>query len=409
MDTITQFFSWYNELTKGNQGLSAAIALWLLTTLTVSLRKLPSSLWRWCYYHAVYEITVYYSSNYNDVRTYALVMDFASEVLAGRTKRVKIGYENGSSMIQLGLGRHYGFYKGRFIWFTVMELDSSGTETQKLSVKVGLLSLNTQFRDMVSSQFKVPGRSHQIMQLNPDGCYNILSDIEPRLASTVSTNEDTHILIGEEIARFSASRDWYIQNGIPHKLVILLEGPPGTGKTSITRYLASQMSTDMYLFPREGWSPPVLSMMPTTTDGSNLVVIEDLDRIPFSDVGNTEQSTSPMTRSLSSKSLSTLINVLDGPYAPSNTVIVITVNDVDKLPDVMLRDMRIDRRYHIGLLNNESIHRFIERRYIEHKTAAYRLIDFKDIEGAKLAKLFTLYPEDYENFIEVLLEQSQNA
>lgn len=89
MGLIEQLISWYTELTKGNTGLGAALALWFLTTLTVALRRLPKTIWDWIYYHSVFEVMTYRNANTYESKIYDRAMTFAMEVLKGRAKKAR--------------------------------------------------------------------------------------------------------------------------------------------------------------------------------------------------------------------------------------------------------------------------------------------------------------------------------
>lgn len=133
-----------------------------------------------------------------------------------------------------------------------------------------------------------------------------------------------------EIRTFLNNKSRYEQRGLVHKRGILMQGPPGSGKTSVSELLCE-------MFVREMNGIVLLSEAPTLiADGLHLVrrhepdrpvmvVIEDID-VMIDDYGD-----------------GYLLNLLDGKYQYDSVVVVASTNHLNNLPDRLVnRPSRFD-------------------------------------------------------------------
>lgn len=159
--------------------------------------------------------------------------------------------------------------------------------------------------------------------------------------------------------RFLASREWYAQRGIPYRRGYLLEGPSGTGKTTLALALAGHLNRPIYALNLGsiGDDKTLISAVQDVPEHAVLLV-EDIDAVQLTAPRKAAIEPTPDTIKTAPETqactLSGLLNVLDGVLARDGRILIMTTNHPDKIDPALIRPGRADRSEHIGLLDKNT-------------------------------------------------------
>lgn len=230
-----------------------------------------------------------------------------------------------------------------------------------------------------------------------------------RDASTVMMADDVRDKIFTQTMEWCKKRTRYRSMGIPHKRVIVLVGPAGTGKTSIIRALATETGFPLYLADfTEDMTREDLTSIASNLSAPAILAFDDFDSIKAFRRNNDGDDATPSHVTLRDGDETTIIhrtplrlrdilNFLDGAATRDNQIIILAANELGDIDDAVLREGRVDLIVHVGLLTNKEV-----RDYITLIFPDYDIPDdvkFADITGAKLQHILALHDSDPEDFI----------
>lgn len=186
--------------------------------------------------------------------------------------------------------------------------------------------------------------------------WEIAATIRKRPASTVVLDEGVMEDLIKDVAKFISREEWYAARNIPHRRGYLLEGPPGCGKTSLIRAVASEFNLALCCLNLKSsriGEAGIEALLQKAPEGA-IIFIEDIDCAEQGGVASRTGQVDGTFSVVEDKSdpgrvtMSELLNAIDGLGAQTGRLLFMTTNHPERLDAALIRDGRIDRKYHLG-------------------------------------------------------------
>ena len=354
-----------------NQFASGGLLLMIVGSVGVFLRSLPQRLWDWIESQTTMMVTV----KDDDAAFHWVKEWFIEQPFLARVRRVDLDTTlRGAQLAMIPApGRHWFWYKGRpiWVWFYRSEETKGWASRRTESLTFMTIGRDRKFvkslvDEIVACHRKKLGASSSYLYVYDEG-WNCVEAYSPRLLESVilKPGEKEHLL--QDLEKFRGSRERYRRLGVPYHRGYLLYGPPGTGKTSLVSALGAKCGMSLYVVNLADFTDRTLKTAINDVPENSIVLFEDIDcmkaghrREQYVALGDSERAGAdrqPVARGnverttseqLLGVTLSGLLNVLDGFFAPENVVFVMTTNHLEMLDPALLRPGRIDYRLFMG-------------------------------------------------------------
>lgn len=244
-------------------------------------------------------------------------------------------------------GRHWLFLDGQLVRLDrdLSEKAKAGRhgtplETLTLSLPLGR---REQVETWIAKGAEIEARSARIgpaLHIHVDNYWSHAGDVVRRPISTLIAEDDRVERLLDDVRWFYGAKDWYADRGVPWRRGYLLHGPPGTGKSSAIRAIASEMELGLAMLDigRKTLCDDQLCEALADAPRDALLVFEDVDAAFAGRVTDEAQGIS----------FSGLLNAIDGVAAQEGRAMFMTTNHIDRLDPALIRPGRADVHVELG-------------------------------------------------------------
>lgn len=309
----------------------------------------------------------------------------------------------------LGVGVHLIFYKKTPTLIYLESHSSEMTAYERENLYITMFTRKKQkvldFIDEIAKYNEEEGTFE--VYVSEGRIWKFCKRLRNRDFKTILIKDKNFEIIKKALDNFVSKEEWYLENGLPYQLGMMLYGAPGSGKSSIIHAIASYLNYPLYYLSPENIAD--ISNLMYELPEKCLLVMEDIDSnemlhdrvddketITFDNGNNNNNNKKPQP-----VSLSTVLNSLDGLISNHGRILLATTNHIEKLDAAVTREGRFDIKIELNYADDEIFKQFVNNFYPERLKDIENISIKEDVTTAKLLN-FVLREKTFEEILEMV-------
>uniref|UniRef100_A0AAU8KVR7 AAA+ ATPase domain-containing protein n=2 Tax=root TaxID=1 RepID=A0AAU8KVR7_9VIRU len=287
IETLLQYYAMFIDISQKNMVMGGAIGMAIGGVLWTTIRGLPSKIVRFTLNQFTVSLHITNTGNGLNEKNFDSFMEwYIKQPLAGFNRRFSTNVDEQSysatkQKIGVGFGLHFFLFKGRLFWFVKARRDSQNASRDQMDITIRGLSRSSKLIiDLVDAYHWRPNEMGLTISHWDGNRWGNEIEVTKRDINTVILRKEIKEEFLNKIEEFYSDRKWYDDRGLPYKFTCVLTGPPGTGKTSISKAIASHFNKNVSALSLASMTNDSLRRAFTTLPKGNILLIEDFDDTP---------------------------------------------------------------------------------------------------------------------------------
>jgi len=273
----------------------------------------------------------------------------------------------------ISIGRYIMKYKGKNVYLNINS-DISTHGDLYITTKISVLSFDKTFFDTLFDEAEKNYNRNKhvyigkISQRNSgEAKWKMIGDIPKISFKDAIISSENQKRLENAFYKFQNRTKREIDLKIPHRLVILISGSPGFGKTTVIKAIGYEYDLHIRSTSITLYNDSSINDVTDSIGSNTAIIFEDIDAMTSNrncvdNDSNTKDESKPREGKNETVSLSAFLNFLDGVGTPEGLVVIMTTNCPEKLDPALVRSERVHLHLKFGP-DREVYTRFIQRFY----------------------------------------------